>query len=834
MFKNVGVMCLLFVVGLSGGCKPKSPAPPTNPAAYFQTPFQTESQFIVETIVSDLAEQMFYAAFHRLPDQKHFLVTAAEKPGSPTDTPTYELLIRLDPKQSDLNLEVNVNGPIWSPVIYQNVAGELARTMSLSAGSPPGPEDSALLSKLTDGTAETIEQENQRLSAALEADFVNPALHEEAAALLGTFLLRDHSGLFFEIRAPLSRMTAHLAMARFLSGTNTYGLNGQMAEALLLTLIGDQALALKQLDAIGTNDVSVAPVIRALRIRDTGDYRLVGEAGGLSPIEGVEWFSAMADYVSASVAWTKLNDVQQQTIDFVRVANQQGYSVEMGHQLLTVSIPLELREIAGVYQLSHQEKLSRGGLVQALNALPDRCFITGSGGAVHVRIIGWGQWADFLQRHLCHAVQQNFRFMNSMWGVPDDAKEFAAKCEREFGGLRLYPFVRRLVCTDVGSYHRSVDEGFKVTVATPQLVPAECWNWLCYKVNFAPWYNPNPNPHINEWHCYNPLPGTVYDLNPRLNHPSLIGRADVLAKFEQLRKLAPYDCRIMNFIITKAYTNGPTYDQAMALYGPLLPYSLTALRTVANSVYDQPDRYEKLMVQAAQLNPASYYDIGDYFLNRTNEDKAASYIEKACDSDPDSVRIANHAVWRVRYYLKKGETDKAREIADYAAEVYSYVGLEAKAIFFESTTNYDDALDWYAKIDERYEDPLPLLDFCARYRARTGDAHFEPEVQKHIRELFPKGIEKVGLSDFQGQPADGVWIRQENDLLKSAGMRTGDVIVAVYGVRVHNFNQYRYGRDLRNTPELDLIVWHAGAYHEFKPSPPNHLFGLDFGDYPPK
>jgi len=824
-------MCLLLVLGLAGGCKPKPSAAST---AYFQTPFQNESEFIVGAIASDLAEQMFYAKFHRLPAKKYFSVTATEKPGSPSDTPVYEVHIRLDPKQSDVKSEVAINGPIWSPAVYQAVAGEVARAIGLQAGSPAGTEDTSLLAKLADGTAETIEQENQTLSAALEADFVNPALHEEAAALLGAFLLRDHSGLFFEIRSPLSRMTAHLAMARFLNGTNAYGVNGQMAQAMLLTLVGDEAAALEQLNVIGTNNAAVAPLIRAVRTRDTGDYRSLGAAGGLSPIESVEWFSAMSDYVAAPVAWAKLNDVQQQTIDFVRVANQESYSVEMGHQLLAVSVPLELREISDVYELSHHKKLAQDGLVKALNELPERCFTMESGGTVQVHVIGRGQWAAFLQRHLCHAVQQNFRFMQHLWGVPDEARQFADKCDQEFGGLRLYPFVRRLDCTDEKSYHKSVDDGFKVTVATPQLVPAQCWNWLCYKVNFAPWYKPNPNPHVNEWHSHNPPPGTVYDLNPRLNHPSLIGRADVIAKFERLHELAPYDCRIANFILEKKYTNCPTYEQAMALYGAMLPYSVTALRTVAGTVYGQPDRYEKLMLQAAELNPANYYDIGDYFLNRTNEDKAALYIDKACDTDPDSVRVANHAVWRVRYYLKKGQTDKAREIADFGGEVYSYVGLEAKAIFFETTSNFDEAVDWYAQIDERYKEPLPLLDFCARYQSRTGDRRFEAEAQKHLRELFPKGIEKVVLNDFHGAPADGVWVKEENDLLKSAGMSKGDVIVAVYGVRVHNFEQYHYGRDLRNTPELDLIVWHGGAYHEFKSSPPNHLFGLDFGDYPPR
>src|ERR1022692_4094571 len=118
----------LLATGLATGCKPKS-AGSGSPAGYFQTPFQSESQFIVEAIVSDLAEQMYYAASHRLPDQKDFSVAATEKPGSPPDAPVYELQIHLDPKQAELKCDVAINGPIWSPEVYQDVAARLAQTV---------------------------------------------------------------------------------------------------------------------------------------------------------------------------------------------------------------------------------------------------------------------------------------------------------------------------------------------------------------------------------------------------------------------------------------------------------------------------------------------------------------------------------------------------------------------------------------------------------------------------------------------------------------------------------------------------------------------------------
>lgn len=827
----------MLAAALAAGCRPKSastsPPGPAKAAGYFHTPFQSECEFIVRAIVSDVAEQMYYAAKHQLPDEKSFSVIATEKPGSSLDEPAYALQIHLDPKQPELKCDVTINGPIWSPQVYKGVAEQLAKAVGLSPGNLAPIGDTELLAKLKDDTPEIIEKENQRLSKELESDFTDPELHEQAAVLLGAFMLRDHSGNFFEIRSPLCRLTAHLTMAQFLRGPRPAGINGRMADAMMLTLVNDEAQAMGQLKGIGTNDAAVLPWVRALQARNTGDYRALDKLDGLSRIEAVEWFCARANYLSTELAWPKLSEEQKQTIDFVRVANDMGFSVEIGHELLAESIPLELQEIQSVYTLSHGKELTKENLVQALNEMPDGCF-SRSGGAVHVHVIGWGQWADFLQRHLCHTIQKNFYFIYSMWGVPDEAREFAAKCDQAFGGLRLYPFVRRFDCTDVESYHKSVDDGFKVTVATPQLVPAECWNYLCYKPNFAPWYNPNPNPHVNEWHSHNPPPGTVYDLHPRLNHPSLVNRPDAVARFEELHKMAPYDCRIIHFLLQHKYNNRPSYEQAASLFRAVLPYSIYAMRTVAKTVYNQPQQYQKLMLQAAALDPVCFYTLGDYEINHHNEDLGAKYIDEACAADPDSVRVSNHAYWRVKYYLKKGRIEKARRIADQGGEVYSEVGLEAKALFLEKTTNYDAAFEWYARIEERYDDSGPLVAFCERYKTLTGDTRFEPEVKKRVKKMFPDGMEKVSLAGFHGPPADGVAILEQNRLLTASGLRAGDVIVALNGTRTHTFNQYMFVRGLLTGPELDLIVWQGGGYHEIKASPPNHKFGVDFGDYRPQ
>jgi tetratricopeptide (TPR) repeat protein len=818
-------LALLLIVTFACGCKPSNKV--VRPSGYFKTDFQDESQFIVETIASDLAEQVYYAKFHRLPDTRSFQVSAIETADSSFSAPTYELEINLDNKFNGLKTKLDINGSIWSPEVYDGVGKMLANAVGLGAGTIDDADNTTLLAKLADGSATTIEKENQKLSSELENDFGNPALHEQAAVLLGAFTLREHSGDFFEIRSPLCRITAHLAMARYLGGGNLSAVNGGMAQAMLLTLMNNQADALKKLSDIKTNDAALTSWVRALQARNTGDYRSLDKLDGLSQIECIEWFYALDKSANTDIAWSKLSDVQKRIVDFVRIADEGNYSVGAGHELLALSMPLEFEEIATVYQLSHQEKLKKEELISVLNQMPDRCFSSGSDNQTGVHIIGWGLWSGFLQRQLCHAVQHNFNFMYRQWGVPDDAKIFSAKCDQMLDGLRLYPFVRRFNCTDVASYHKSVDDGFKVTVATPQLVPAECWNYLCYRFTPEEWYKPNPNPHVNEWFNHNPPPGTAYNPLPRLDHPSLTSHPGAVDK---LHEMAPYDRNIAWYIWKTKYRTKPTYEQASSLFQRVLPYDYYAMEKVADTVQDQPAKYEQLMSQAAELNPSDYFKLADYF-EPQNDDKAAGYIEKGNSLDPDSVRASYYASWLVKYYLKNGQTEAARREADFAGEVYSFVGLQAKAEFLEATGDYDGALQWFSNIEERYDDSGPVIAFCIRYKAKIGDTQFDGELKKRLGKLFPKGIEKVSFGDFQTAPNDGVLIKVATDLARVAGLKVGDVIVAIDGIRVHNFKQYNCGRDMSITPEMDLIVWQNNGYHEIKTNPPNHRFGGDFGDY---
>jgi tetratricopeptide (TPR) repeat protein len=288
---------------------------------------------------------------------------------------------------------------------------------------------------------------------------------------------------------------------------------------------------------------------------------------------------------------------------------------------------------------------------------------------------------------------------------------------------------------------------------------------------------------------------------------------------------------------------------------------------VANTVTNQPVRYEQLMTRAAAVDPALYFTLAEYCRQRKAEDQAADFFEKGTRLDPDGVRAATHASWLIRYYLKKGRLEDARREADFAGEVFSFPGLQAQGEFFEATSNYTGAFECYSNILDRYGDPGPLNAFRQRRQPNTGAAPapgaspfsllstspgpirpqlVQPGMQKVIKvaplspgeqqarqekATFPNGIEKVALGDFHAAPVDGIELRADNIMMSAFGIHRGDVIVALAGIRVHNSTQFNYVRMSNHGFDYDFIVWQGSGYQEIKVNSPGRMTGVSFGDY---
>ncbi|HEX3716349.1 MAG TPA: hypothetical protein VH595_00130 [Verrucomicrobiae bacterium] len=765
---------------------------------------------MVENIVTDIAEMLYFARNHSLPGANAIVVDAQEAGGLP-DAPSYDMTIQIGDTHP-IKTKLAVSGPIWSESVYSDLTAVLAKSLQLNSPSKAPAEDVSMLDKLTDSLAQTIANEDVKLSSNLEADFINPGLHEQAAALLGAFALRENSGLFYDIRLPLCRMTAHLALARFLSGDHSPGLVGRVADCMALTLMNNEVTAIDQIGHLDTAQKPVATWARVLRAYNNLDFRSLDVATNVPGIEQVAWFKAYSAASSRSVAWNMVGQAVERQPDFCRMACAMGYSVEMGNVMMRVWLPLEYREIGQVYEAIQGRKLQKGDFIDSLNSNPDRCFVNGSTGAARVRVIGWGLWAMQLQHHLCEAVTGTYWSLSYKLGLPEQSWNFAQEYENSFGQLRFYGFVRRLLCTNEVTYHASTDEGWAFEAQHPQLTPMEWMDYLAAKVSFAPLYRPIPNPHCNEWTSHNPLPGTAYDVDERVDFPSFTGGAQGASKVHKAHEMAPYDIGFCKYI-GRSYGTNWTHEAAGATFDQLLPYSATAAACIADSLVKKPEQYEKMMKIAVQWDPSYYQTLASYEWNRGKTNEAMKFYEDQEQTDPDAVSLANLAPMRVTYYLATGQKQKAKEVADFAAGVYSSNGLEAKGEYLEKTGDLSGAFDWFGKIEERYNNIIPLLEFCCRHVGSTGDADLDKNIVNRLA-AWSKGREKVTLSDFSAPPTDGVSLYNVRPALAALSVNDGDVIVAERGFRVHNVNDLAITRDIDRSTEMKIIYWHRNGYRE--------------------
>jgi hypothetical protein len=170
-------------------------------------------------------------------------------------------------------------------------------------------------------------------------------------------------------------------------------------------------------------------------------------------------------------------------------------------------------------------------------------------------------------------------------------------------------------------------------------------------------------------------------------------------------------------------------------------------------------------------------------------------------------------------------------LADQVADTYSQVGLKTKGDLLYWQGRYDESLAHYLKIEERYDQPGVIIDWWADYRGRTNDARYDGEMEKRLKILFPRGTETVTLASFQRPPDEGVRIEGESQHTAAAGLKKGDIIVALNGRRVYDLPQYLYVRAKAKDPSLRLIYWNGQSYADVTARPPNHRFGVAFRSY---
>lgn len=788
---------LLVGTALLRGEQPASTAAPK-----VQWEFRTEQQWLASIVAKNLVALGSGAAGPR--------VDVARDPEGSNN----RFLVAIDGRAAEA-LVLDSDHSVWTPQTYASLAERLVRARRWKADRAEAP--AALLQATLDTDDVALQSVNRELSAALTAHPAAPRLHEGAALLLGALALGEAAGQFEDVRELLARMTVHLALADALRPASDASVPGRLARGILLGLSGRQSEALDAL-AVRPGEQpwpeEAQQIAAATRTRVTLDWRvtLTPETSALERVQIVRALRLRLD-PSAAEAFVEQHGPADLPA-WGRLLLARPCSVEIGNRYTRDGEAPELGQIDRLYASVHGAALTPAARVTVLRQPASRVLHV-EGGSAHVEVVDWPLWAGLLERRLAHKLFGLTDHLKNL-GLPDAVDREEARQRAAYGELRVFPQVFALRMGAGWPVHVAFTELLPLW-AEPQRFTPEVWMTLRDRLTRSR-AQVSIGPE-NEWFKPGVPVGTVpEDLTPRssglLGSPRARREADLVA----WRARAPYRRGVAMELLWLRRGDRATADDVSNLLGPFVAHDVPAMQRLAAAAPEgsplRRDTYRRLCDLLVDQCRGLAWEL----IEHGNENEGAAAYRRWYFGARDRVQASHGAEWLVDYEWRRGRRAEAFRTAQDALSTGSHSGLVTMADLLERSGQNDEALALYQQAADRYDHAAALLAFYLRHRHDGGAGDDAKAADRILHEVFPRGLERVdaaGLASAGGRPPDGgVAVVGPYAALTRAGVREGDVIVAVDGVRVRDLEQYQTMRYLTRDPAMRLAYWRGDTYLE--------------------
>ncbi|MDX2080340.1 MAG: hypothetical protein SFU53_06105 [Terrimicrobiaceae bacterium] len=797
----VGVVAYFQVNTLDG----PEPVPVIDP----KLPYQTEEAWTVREVAQSLAD---LAAF------------GAGKASQPVEVAESSVDGVYNIRSSSGRFSVDVRGGIWSPTTYSELATKMA-------GAPSGLQQQPVpdWSNLLNPGFQNLAEENRRISDWLTKEPKSADGHVQAALLLGTIGLNDRASDFRDPRRVMNRMTAHLALARAL-GVDEGDPAHRVASAMLLTLAGNQSAAVEEINGWPETD-ELAPWKSLLLLRNTGDWRLVEHLGPQTPpAVRNEFIDAMVRSITPRAGFDYIRERSvSPDVAIWRIFNEAPMSVQLGHVFQKRMLEFELAETAAAAKFyGLPVAADRADWLRDYLETPAGSVVVETPNGRMVDVAGRDIFADFHQRHLLGGISGLFQFLHDYWGVRDQAQQLREFVLSELPDLRLKPFLVRLIARTDDDQRAANPAGEAVIFKAPESVTPEMWATLrrdaAGKERFSA-------PDFHGWFSPEVPRQTAFETSLRL-YSIGVGDENDANWLGELWKRSPFDYTLscFNAFLDEGKSwaiSLPVLDKWLA---KILPYNVSAMKRRAVPLESDPVAYAEAMEPVIRFDPDQLIQVAAVAEKRGYDDLREKYLLRAFEDADNRVWMANESPWLVARLYESGRVEKAREVADAAAEVYSYSGLQAAIWLAEAEGRWKDAMELARKTDERYnEGPSEQVACYLRMNERSPDE--AAAFVDVVKEVFPDGIQKATLTDFSGPPSAGSRIDSASAQLERFGLKPGQIIVGLDGYRVDSYEQYAAIRGLREDPTMKIIAWDGQEYREMEGTVAGRRFHVEMSTY---
>jgi len=563
--------------------------------------------------------------------------------------------------------------------------------------------------------------------------------------------------------------------------------------------------------------------LRAIKIRSTTNYRIFNEAEQ-TPIEENQYGLRYVQSRGIQEAMEMIEKHHPQlSIQWMRILASGHASVQTGHMIQARMVSSEIAAFMknrNAYKETNNDNFT--SFVDELNLPSTRC-LSPSAESPALNVLSWGDVAAFSSRHIANAIAEEYLFNSRMYNVKELADRTKASAEKVFGNLNIMPLVTARFNMEGPEKDKFLADLQKLLVNHPELVTSHNWGMMEYCTKkMAPqlvllppelWFNP-------------PMPmGTVFYFRNDLKNCK-----KNLAELTEWKRLCPYSPMLCIAWAEKKYGPHPNAEQYREAFGPMADFDVHAMGYIVGAEVDHPEKFIPMAEKIAKDDPVYWLYLGEYCVKNGKPDQAAAYYEKGIKEVEDAVHVSNVCDWLVRYRFDHGQKDKALELAESAAEVYSARGLMTLASYYERLGKLKEAEDEYRKVGERYGTKTELAAFYIRNSAK--DKRYEQQAAVLTKELFPSGMKHVTLASFANKPTAGVEITHEDWLTYKSPLLIGTVIVGLNGYAVNNKTQFEMARYLATKPSAWVIFWNGKEYKETSRVTVEHgLIGVAVQDF---
>lgn len=783
--------------------------------------YLNEQERLVDGIGRDIAEILGYAKYNR--NENGFARGEVNLSTKTQDlnAGTYLYSVTIGKNHPSFDYSLTLVDFIWSPKTYEPFARTILHSFELQP-SPASQIPSEFLNNIAKAERKLLFLENERISEALSQNPLDASLHEQAALLLGVFSSLEISGSFFDNRSLLSRMTAHLTLASALN-QGKQGIVGRMANAILESLSGRKRIAsdvIRQIDSQNPNPTERS-ISRAIKMGINSDFRVYNEADS-TPLEDLIscQFYALSHPIEDVLKRfaTHVSPLSHQWRTMFSAARLSVASGSLIQTKMISSAVAEFIECRNAYKKVHDDNFS--SFCEELNLQPSGC-LSNKGEVPTLNVLSWELVCSFFQRQFAYAILLEYQYYKWSLHVNDVAAKVKEGIDKNFYKLTFFPFIAdRFILK--GYERRYVYSAInKLFKERPEIIPLGIWK---LSVPMAAKNGTVLSPPAEAWFDPAiPMGTALVERTDMKNCPK------TLPFYERLRRLNPYESYLAYAWAREKYGEFPTAEQYREAFGPLSEYDQRAISLICRGEIYNPEKFVVLAEKIAQGDPSVYFDAADYCVINNMPKKAVEFYEKAFKSVPNQIAVANNSDWLVQYLYSTGEKSKAEQLAESAAAVYSRRGIQTLGRLLERQGKLNDAEAQYKAIKERYDNVSPLLSFYLRNSEK--DPRFKQAADELLPEIFPAGLQRVGLASFSGVP-DRAIIVQSTWWISDSPLKWDTIIVGINGYAVTSAAQYDVVKELADQKTCSVIYWDGEAFRErTEPTVHHNSLGVSIREY---